>query len=238
MRRWVGVTFFFLLALGLTQSVSGDLLRLSDGRDIEGVIVQESGSEIRVQVLWRGYVTVERDSVTSITRGSPGAHRLLLKQWRKDYLADQQREKERSAFEATQREKGFVEYQGAWISREALALIRQKEKEKKKEEARLEQEEQTKQITERVGALEEENLRLQRKLDSRPPVIVIREGIVPHPHDHTLYEDEQGNLIRVEEHDGHQFFTTTDGTHVNLESHEGHLSFADQKGVHHDLRLR
>ena len=228
--------------MGDPQVAWGDLLQLSGGRKLEGVIANETESQIKVQVSWQGYVTVDRSSVVSIARAGKEGNQPLLRHWRRDFLADQQREHKRAAFEAAQRAKGLVMYKGSWISQTELASIQakqkeeqlQKEREAREEAAKQAAEEETKRTERRIQALEEENLRLQRRV-TRQELLIVPNTIIFHHNDPNLFQDERGNLIRVEEHEGHQFFTTTDGKHVDLQSHDGHLAFTDERGIHHNL---
>ena len=246
MRWWKGLIGFYcvLLWMGGAQVAWGDLLSLSEGRKLEGVIVQEAKSQIRVQVSWQGYVTVDRSSVVSVTRGGKEDNARLLGQWRRDFLVDQNRERKKSSFEAAQRAKGLVMYKGSWISQAELASIQskqkeeqtRKEKEAREEAARRAAEEEAKRTERRIQALEEENLRLRQQTVTRQELLIVPNTVIVHPHhDHNLFRDERGNLIRVEEHEGHQFFTTTDGKHVDVQSHDGHLVFTDERGIRHDL---
>ena len=236
----VVLAFCALLCLGARQAW-GDVLYLSDGRKVEGIIADETDVQVRVQVLWQGYVTIPRGTVLSIERGAKGDHQRLLEKWKKDFLVDQKQEGERKAFEETQRAKGLVPYQGKWMTAEEASLLEEKKKEKerqkKAEEERQQLEEGLRRINERLQALEEENERLRRQLAAQTEIIFRRSNFINvHRRDSTLFKDEQGNLIRVQEHENHKFFTTSDGEHVNLEADGDHLSFTDEKGVHHDLK--
>ena len=244
--RWgkglIGCCCAFLW-MGTAQTAWGDLLSLSEGRKLEGVIAKETESQIRVQVSWQGYVTVDRSSVVSVTRGDKKDNERLLGQWRRDFLVDQKRERKRATFEAAQRAKGLVMYKGSWISQAELASIQAKQKEeqaRKEREAREEAakrsaEEEARRTERRIQALEEENLRLQRQAVTRQELLIVPTPLIVHHDESNRFQDERGNLIRVEEHEGHKFFTTTDGRHVDLQSHNGHLSFTDERGIHHDL---
>ena len=241
-RRIIGLCGALLWVSG-AEVAWGDLLHLSGGRKLEGVIVKETESQVKIQVSWQGYVSVDRSSVVSIARAGKEENQRLLGQWRRDFLSDQQRERKRIAFEAAQRAKGLVMYKGSWISQTELASIQAKQKEeevRKEREAREEAakrsaEEETRRTERRIQALEEENLRLQQQAVTRRELLVVPNTVVIHHHDPNLFRDERGNLIRIEEHEGHKFFTTTDGRHVDLQSHDGHLSFTDERGIHHDL---
>lgn len=235
MRWWGRVTLSLLLWMGNLQVAWGDILHLSDGRKVEGIITKEADAHLQIQVLWQGTVTVPRSSIRSVVRGSRQDHQGLLKKWHKDFLVDQRREQERAAFEAAQRAKGLVKHEGRWIAREELALIQEKERKEREKKEQKRREEEARRVEERLQALEEENRRLQRQIAAQTELI-FRQGVVVHHHDPNLFRDEQGNLIRVQEQLGEKFFTTTDGKRINLESHGGHLTFTDDKGIHRDLK--
>ena len=218
--RWL---LFWNLFLGgcLPPTVWADVVHLTDGRKVEGIVVGETDSGVRVQVTWQGFVTLDREVVLSVVRLSDQENSRRLRRWHKDFLEDQTRQRKRDSFEAFQKRRGLVPYEREWVTPEEKSRREQKKKE--------------------IEAAK------QKPPPKIPPVEVIpppitqpaspqRNGIVVrHSHDPTLFKDEQGNLIRVREHRGHKFFKTTEGEHVDLESHNGHLSFADEGGIHHDL---
>jgi hypothetical protein len=228
-----------LLWMSAQQAAWGDVLYLSSGRRVEGVVVDETPSHITVQVSWKGYVTFDRQALARVVRGDDQIRERLLSAWRREFLEDQQREHKRRAFEAAQRARGLVRYKGEWITREELAFVREeqrrRERQRREEEAQRAAEEEAKRVAQRLQALEEEHRRLQQQLLVRQRLWVVPESVIVRHHHPKLFRDEHGNLMRVREHDGHQFFTTTDGQHVNLESHDGHFAFTDAQGIHHDL---
>ena len=228
-----------LQVIGALAAAQADVLSLSNGRTLEGVIVEETDSHIEVQVTWRGYVSLEKVAIVSIARGDAQDHRRLRSHWQEEFLADQHRERERAAFEAAQRARGLTLYNGKWMTREEQVRIKEEqanqERLQREAAAKRAAEEEAQRTAQRLQALEEENRRLQY-LATQPRFWWVPQDLIIRHHDHTnLLKDEQGNLIRVQEHDGHKFFTTTDGKHVDLQSHDSHLAFTDEQGIHHDL---
>ena len=224
------------------SAARADVIYFLGGRMMEGIVVQETAAQIKVQVAWQGYVTLDRDSVVSILRADERERQRLLTEWRKEFLADQQRERERVAYEEAQRPRGLVEHQGRWVTPAELATLKKEQarKEREQREAKAKQEEEAqreaeaREATQRLQALQEENLRL-RELVVQQRLLLVPTSVLVERRDPSLFRDEQGNLIRVREHGGHQFFTATDGQHVDLQSHDGHLAFTDAQGLHHDL---
>ncbi len=224
--------------LAVQGTARADLIALSTGRTLEGLVTQETDSRITVQVMWQGYVSLSRAEVVQIERSSEEERQRVIAQWRDQFLTARQREQEERAFSAAQQAKGLVRYRGTWVTEEELTAIKgdraRKERERKEEVARQQREEDTRRLAERVQALEEERLRLERALTYRSwclanPVLIIRHRQAD------LFEDEQGNLARVGTHEGHRFLTTSDGRHVDLEEHGDHLAFLGTDGTHHDL---
>lgn len=237
MARWGTWVLCLVVWMGGVGVAWADLLYLSDGRKVEGIITQETDSHIEVQVLWQGYMTVPRGSILSIVRGNRQDRQRLLKKWQKDFLADQTRERKKATFEAAQRAKGLVKYEGEWITAEQLALIQKREREEKERKEKEAREEEARRVEQRLQALEEENQRLRRQVEAQTELIFrFRQGIVVHHNNPSLFQDDQGNLIRVQEELGQKFFITTDGKRVDVKSHEGHLTFTDDQEIHRDLR--
>lgn len=235
-----------LVGLGAPWATA-DLVRLPGG-GLRGIIVEETDSRIRLQFAWRGFLTLEKSSIRSITREDAQAHETLLAQWKADHEEAQRREQEQQAFEAAQAARGLVKYKGRWVAQEQMASIeeaqrQEREREQADRERRQRQEREAaerEQISRRLQALEDENASLRQRLWASPSVAFIPQPVVvrrplPLPGE-AVYQDEQGNLIRVGQHDHHVFMTASDGTHIDLERHDGHLAFTDQQGQHHDLR--
>lgn len=227
-----------LIWLAVQGTARADLIALSTGRTLEGLVTQETDSRITVQVMWQGYVSLSRAEVVRIERSDTEERQRVIAQWRDEFLATQQRQQEERAFEAEQHAKGLVRYRGAWVTEEELAAIKddrvRKEQERTEEAARQQREEETRRLAERVQALEEERLRLERALTYRSWYGANHAIIIRHPRP-GRFRDDHGNLLRVQTHDGHRFFTETDGQHVDVEEHGDHLSFVGTDGVHHDL---
>ena len=227
-----------LLGLGAQSRVRADVLTLANKQTIEGLVVQEDESHIKVQIAWQSYLTINRQAVVSMHRGDARERQQLLARWQEEFQADQQHERAQRDVDVSQRARGLVKYRGEWIKPEELIEIQARKQEQQARQERQQFEEQLTQLAQQVRALSEENHRLRQELFfARQQVVVLPQPVlVRRQHDPTLFTDEQGNRIRVQEHDSHKFFTTTDGKHVDLQTHEGHLAFTDEQGIHHDLR--
>ena len=236
MRRAIGLLVGVVMGLSAQPRVWADALTLANKQTIEGIIVQETASQIKVQVAWQGYVTIDHETVVGITRGDAREHEQLLARWHEEFQTDRQREQAHRDVEAAQRARGLMKYQGEWISPEDLLARQTRKQEQQAQQERKQLDDRLDQLTQQVLALSEENQRLQQeRFFTRQPVVVLPERVLIHHRDPTLLSDERGNLIHVQEHDNHTFFTTTDGKHIDLQQHDGHLAFVDEGGVHHDL---
>ena len=231
--RWL---LFWNLFLGgcLPPTVWADVVHLTDGRKVEGIVVGETDSGLRVQVTWQGFVTLDREDVLSAVRSSDQENSHRLRQWRKEFLEDQARQRKRDSFEAFQKRRGLVPYEGEWVSPEEKS--RREQKKKETEEAKQKPRFEIPPV-EAIPPPITQPAPPQRIIAGDKVFILPRSGFViqRQNRDPTLYKDERGNLIRVRKHEGHKFFTTTEGVHVDLESHGGHLFFNDKEGTHHDL---
>ena len=193
-----------------------DVIEVAPGRSLEGVVIEETVSKIKVQVSWQGYVTFDRGGVVSIRRDSTGENVRLQDAWHQEALQKEQREQAQQAFEEAQRQHGYVKYRGEWITREELAMVQEEQLKKEREERANE----FQQMTQQLKALQEDNHRLQQELVAAqqrylntPRIVVVeREPLCPLP----LVRDEQGNVLPLQHHDAHQFVTTTDGHHLDV----------------------
>jgi len=221
--------------LAWSAPAQADIVHLSNGQRVEGIVVSESPSGVRIQMDVQGYMTVSREFVNEIVREDAAVNDARLERWRAEHEEARIRQEARDAFEAEQRAKGLVKYQGDWITPDALGAIR--DEESRKELARLER--QLEELTDRLEALETENQALRHDLEQRPIFVFPQTELIRRSHDERrgrlLYRDEQGNLIRVQEEGGRKFFLEPDGTRVDLDEHGEHLTFTDSTGTHRDL---
>jgi len=144
--------------------VWGDVVHLSDGKMLEGIITQESETHVQVQVAWQGHVTLNRGAIVSVTRADEATQQQLLDRWKREFTADHERQEARKAFEVSQRERGLVKHQGEWVTTDELAFHQAQLQLEAAEEARKALEQELEQLKKRVATLEEENAALQEEV--------------------------------------------------------------------------
>lgn len=228
-----------------------DAVHLTNGQMIEGIVIRETDSQVVLQVAWEGFVVLDRDSIASIHPAEKPERERLLAQWKEEHRAYLEQEERRRQFDIDQRAKGFILYDGQWMTKEEVAVIQEKSADKKarrkleedlkqerlarkrEEEERQSNEEELRTLNHRLRAMQEEQLRLQQEITALRYALTTRPLLpigVP-----DFVRDEQGNLLRVRSHDGHLSVATPDGGHADLQLHNGHLSFTDHHGQHHDV---
>ncbi len=237
MKGWAWILGCALLAAARHPLVWADVLNLSNGREVEGIIVQETDAAVKVQVTWQGYLTIDRDAVTEIARGDALRHEQLLARWQIETDDAKRGEEARRQFDAEQRARGLVKYGGRWVHPRTLQRAAARRREHRELQARV------RRLNQRLGAVEEENRRLRRDVTTarmQPrllgPFVVRHERRPPRPQPPGLLVDEHGNFLRVRRHDDHPFVMATDGTHLDAEPHGDHLAFTDARGRHRDLQ--
>ena len=236
--------FALCAAAGGMPQAGADLVTLANGQLVEGIIIHEMEDQLRVQVAWQGYITLKRDVVTHIERQTAQEHDALLSRWREETQQAKAKEEAQQQFEAEQRVRHLVKYRGEWITTEEAALIRQEQEARqceRDEQARRDRDEldrQFKRLEARIAELESENLELRREvIRARHELVAIPQVMIIHRAHRRLgtFTDEHGNILRVRQHDGHDYFVDPAGEHVDLERHGDHLAFEDDAGEHHDL---
>lgn len=211
----------------------GDELRLANGQSLEGIVVDETTSQVKVQVTSQGYLLLDRAAVSSIVRASKENNQQLVEGWRRTERNVEEVKREREMLEAEQRTKGLVKHKGRWIAKEELTAITEQEARAERERQREAEAERTAQL---IQTLQGETRRLQDLVAEQQRQLVYWRGLAHSPHhDPHLFRDEQGNLLRVQHHEGHPFFVAPDGKHVDLQSQEGTLTFTDPQGVRRTL---
>jgi hypothetical protein len=219
-----------------------DVITLTNGQTLDGIITHEAGSQVRVQIAWTGYVTLTRDAIARIiTRHDYATNHAMLARWKEEHVASLERETERQDDEHALRQERWIRFEGQWLRPEEMAMIREsraQEEQARKEETRRREELEA--LTRRIEALEEENERLRADLTSaQNRVVVVQPGFLHFPGSlfqgrGRLFKDERGNEVRVHLRRGESFFTKPDGERVPVERHGDHFSYMDQTG-HHDL---
>jgi hypothetical protein len=102
---------------------AADLVHLANGAVLDGIVQEQTGSEVRVRVAWRGSVTLDRAEVARITPGDAAQHEELLAQWEAQYLRDQ-REQAQIRKEAAADAKRAAREQAMEYKRRSVAAER------------------------------------------------------------------------------------------------------------------
>ena len=237
------ITFFLVAALPLLAAASpradADIIRLTNGQSLDGVIVDETDTHLRLRVAWTGFVTLDRGAVKEIVREDDAANRDQLSEWEKNHQTSLQEERHREREEEERRRSGYFQYQGQWVTAAELAML---------QEARVRQEqershEELKKLTDRIEALEQENRRLRdettrQRIVVTQPGFIIQQPLFPafgRPQSRGReFTDEQGNMVRVHRRDD-ELSATINGQQVDVLHHDEHLAYVDPAGTHHDL---
>lgn len=225
-------------------AASADLVRLTNGQTMEGVVMEETNREIRLQIDWQGYTTLDRSIVQEVVLEGPALNERRREQWRQDRAVLIKRQEDQAAFDAAQREKGLIKRGEDWVTPEAVAALESAERQE--ELSRLEQ--RLAEISGRLQALESENQALRdelartRSIASYPAyafpggLVLHRQQSRRHSDRHRgLFRDDQGNVVRVRDHGKHKAFTAPDGTHVDVEFRNGRPGFTDPTGTFREL---
>lgn len=163
-RRGLIVGGLLVVTCGVGATNAGaDVIHLTTGRFLDGLIIKETGAEVTVQVANEGYLFLDRASIRAIERSDEETRKRLLAQWRQEATEARRREEAQQAFETAQRERGLVKYQGEWITAQELALI----KDHQEEEARRQREEEAQRTAQVLQALQEENQHLRELVNQR-----------------------------------------------------------------------
>lgn len=75
---------FVALTLLGGEVVWGDVITLSNGTEVEGVVVRETESQVKVQVLRASFLTFKEREIVSIVRGTPAEHERLRREWERE----------------------------------------------------------------------------------------------------------------------------------------------------------
>jgi hypothetical protein len=87
------------------ETPSPDKVVLTNGNEMEGVIVRKTKTELRLQMGADSSIDLELSTVAEIKRGSPKAEAKKLEEWRREAAAAAQKER-----------LGFHFYEGRWLN--------------------------------------------------------------------------------------------------------------------------
>ena len=166
----------FLLTALHPAAAGADAITFQNGRTLDCIIVKEENASVKVQFSWGGYMTIQRSEISGITQESPERNKQLMAVWKQQHQAEEQRKKDKAAFEADQRAKGLVKYNGEWLTREEIELARDKRADREIDQLN----QQVSGLQQKIQLLEYENQQLrqeintQRKLYVTPQTVIIQ----------------------------------------------------------------
>lgn len=109
---------FSMMVLGMscwTSLAGADLLCLTNGNIIEGIVVQDTDKVLEIEVFLGAKITFTKQDVAYIKKWDEQENRGLREKWLEDRKEREKAELVRQEFETQQRAKGLVKYQGEWI---------------------------------------------------------------------------------------------------------------------------
>ena len=109
---------FWMVVLGISCWVSlarADIVALKNGNVIEGIIVKETDEILEVEVFLGAKITFAKQDIAYLKKWNEQANQGLREKWLKDKEERKKAELARQEFEAKQRARGLVKYQGEWI---------------------------------------------------------------------------------------------------------------------------
>jgi hypothetical protein len=166
------------IGCGLFAAVDagGDTVYLKKGGHITGVVRKKSKTSIEIKSNM-GTIELSKGAIARIEKASADENRALESQWRLERDEKKEKDKEAKRFEEEQRDKGYVKFQGTWITAEK-AYEMEKGIAKEREEWEKTVEQQKKEFQEMEKRLKEMEARLeqqQRDLDFKEQQLVLRE---------------------------------------------------------------
>jgi hypothetical protein len=120
---WAGIFLSLVstaaLSLLLSAPATADEIYFKSGFSHTGVIIRENEDIVTFKTEM-GVSTISRDKIDFIEKATPEENQLLLKQWREEAqkLKDAQKARHEAerAFEAEQRAKGMIQFEGKWVT--------------------------------------------------------------------------------------------------------------------------
>lgn len=107
-----------VLASFLAPVVKADIVTLSDGKDVVGVILDASTRRLRLQVSADGTMTLPTETISAIKRQTPKQNAALRTRWLLEDTRRRAAEEAQRRYVAAQRAKGLEFYSGKWMTPE------------------------------------------------------------------------------------------------------------------------
>jgi len=117
----VVMSFFF------AQSADADIVCLTNGNKIEGIVIEETDKMVKVEVFLGAKITFSKSEVAYVKVWDDEENVGLQQKWLGDKEEKRKAELERQRFEAEQREKGLVKYRGKWLEESEKDKLKTKE---------------------------------------------------------------------------------------------------------------
>ncbi len=141
--------------LSLPVGVKADEVKLVNGSTLDGIIVKETSSRVKVQVAWKRYAVLDRAEVAQIKRDAGEAHEQLRAKWRQ-----QSREAKRPHQDETQqrtlKQEAPADREERQTLTEELNALREQERQTGRQQTRRQLDDEMSRLTERVDELERE----------------------------------------------------------------------------------
>lgn len=103
-----------------TLPLSADLIHLSNGNTVEGIVLSSATGRIEVQFAAGGSITFHPEEIESIERSDPDRNRDIKTQWAQDDKQFQADLKAKKEYEDAQRAQGLIKFEGEWLTKEEV----------------------------------------------------------------------------------------------------------------------
>jgi len=104
-----------------------DMLCLKNGNIIEGIIVEETDELLQLEVFLGAKISFTKQDVAYTKEWNAEENQDLREKWLKDREEREEAELTRQEFEAQQRNKGLVKYQGKWVPKTEKDMLKTRE---------------------------------------------------------------------------------------------------------------
>ena len=126
-----------LMGLGLACPAGADEIVLTDGERLDGIVTSEEADTLEVQLGQEVFIVLERTRVREVVTADAAGREALRERWAREQESFLKSLQDQEAFEASQREKGFVQQGGRWLTQAEFDAWERAER-LRLEEARIE----------------------------------------------------------------------------------------------------
>lgn len=117
----------FLVMFCLAPQVNADIICLTNGNIIKGMVVRETEKVVEVEVFLGAKITFTKSEIAYVKVWSEDENDALRMRWLGDKEEKRKAELKRQKFEFEQMEKGLVKYKGKWIEESKKDKLKTKE---------------------------------------------------------------------------------------------------------------